>query len=153
MAVLSWGKPQVEYALLNADGTPGEFRAFPEIVQGTATLEAAEGDLLEAKQEGGERVDARRSASSYTFKLSVFAKKNSTKPIEDTNGIVTGNYALRLTPEDPAAIGFAMARASVSAGESWTAEQGTYWNYTFEGLAPVGGGKIVTIYPTVTPEG
>ncbi len=152
MAVLSWGKPQVEYALLDASGRPGQYKAFPEIVQGTATLEAVEGDLLEAKQEGGERVDARRSASSYTFKLSLFAKKNSTKPIEDTNGIVAGNYAIRLTAEDPAAIGFFMARASVSAGESWTAEQGTYWNYTFEGLAPVGGGRIVTAYPGVVTE-
>lgn len=152
MAVLSWGKPKVEYALLGANDTPGDWKEFPEIVQDTAQLTTTEGTLVEANQEGGERVDARRSASAYSFALTVFAKKGDTKPIEDTNGIVPGNYAVRLTGEDVETVGFLMAKASVSAGDTWTSAQGTYWNYTFEGLRPASG-KIVEPYSDTTPEG
>jgi hypothetical protein len=154
MAVLSWGKPKVEYALLGADGTPGAYKAFPEIVEDTALLEVTEGDELTAPQEGGELVDSKRKASSYVFNLSLYAKKGDTKPIPDVNGVVAGNYAIRLTPEDPQAIGFLMVRTSASAGKEWASATGMYWNYSFTGLTPVGGGEICAEYSEeVTPEG
>lgn len=152
MAVLSWGKPKVEYALVGESGTPGTYETFPEIVEGTAQLTTEEGNVLEATEEGGEMVDTRTSANKYTFTLTLFAKKGETKPIADANGVITGYYAVRLTPEDPAAVGFVMDKTSVSCQETWTSEEGTRWTYTFRGLKPATG-NIVKPYSDTTPQG
>lgn len=153
MAVLSWGKPTVEFGIPGAEGAaPTKWNPFPEIVEGTAQLTTEEGSVMEAIEEGGEIVDSRTSANKYTFALSLFAKKGDVKPIDDHNGVITDSYAVRLTPEDPAAIGFIMDKAAVSCQESWTSEEGTRWTYTFKGLKPASG-NIVKVYSDTLPQG
>ena len=142
MAVLSWGEPTVEISELPASGVLPEnptWTALPAIKQGTAQLETQEGDRTEALDEGGDVVDVRVAKSKYTFTCQLFMKKGDTKPIEDTDGIVTKNYALRLTPEDPQAMGFMLPKTSVSVQESWTSADGGLWTYTFSALKPASG--------------
>lgn len=135
MAVLSWGEPTVEIAALGGTGSLS-WSALPEIKQGTATLETEQGDKTEALDEGGSVVDARYAKSKYTFSCSIFIKKGDSKPIEDVDGVVTTNYALRLTPEDPAAAGFLLPKTNVSVQETWSSEEGGLWVYTFSALKP-----------------
>lgn len=153
MAVISWGKPKVEIGLVGADGAaPTTWIVLPEIVEDTAQLTTEEGETLEATEEGGGVVDSKTKANKYTFTLSLFAKKGDTKPVPDVDGVITGNYAVRLTAEDPATPGFLMDKSAVSAQETWNAAEGTRWIYTFKGLKPPTG-NVVKIYTDTTPEG
>lgn len=141
MSVLSWGKPKLETALSTA-GTPGAYTELPVPVEGSSKLTTSKGGKLEAKQEGGEIVDSKYKANTYVFEFELFAKKGSTKPIADTNGIIAGKYAIRLTPEDPTTEGWVMENCTVSIEDTWDAENGKKWKYTFEALNPASGSML-----------
>jgi len=150
MAVLSWGGPKVEFAPFESDGTfPSSpvWTAFPELKEGSSQLETADGDTLEAKDEFGNTVDYKTKKSSYTFTTQVYMKKGDTKPIEDEDGVVILNYALRLTPEDENCLGFMLPKCSVSVKETWTSADGGLWEYTFKALKP-DSGTMLQRYPT-----
>ena len=138
MSILSWGKPKVEVAPYVNGALPStpSWSELSEIQQGTAQLETEQGEKTEALEEGGGVVDVRYGASKYTFTLSLFIKKGLTKPIADNDGVVTNNYAVRLTPEDTAAHGFILPKCSVSLQETWSSADGGLWTYTFSALKP-----------------
>jgi hypothetical protein len=146
MAVLNWGKPKIEIALLGADGTPGAWTEVDTPKQDTTQLTTEKGDKKEALEEGGGVVDAKYNKSKYSLVFQLFAKKGKTKPIMDDDGVVLGNYAVRITPEDPTATGWQMMKCNVSVVDTWSAEEGQLWEYTFDGLVPDGGGKILQEY-------
>lgn len=141
MAELSWGKPKVEFAKtetttgLGPSGDTG-WTAFSEIKEDSASLDVTEGELIEATEEGGGVVDARRKANKYVFVLELFVKKGYTRPIPDINGIIADNYAVRLTPEDPACEGFLLDKTNVTVSERWTAAEGKILRYTFDAIKP-----------------
>ncbi len=145
MAVLSWGKPKVEVAPYVNGALPStpSWAELPEIQQNSAQLETEQGEKTEALEEGGGVVDVRYGASRYTFTCSLFIKKGDTKPIEDTDGVVSNNYALRLTPEDPQAEGFELVKCSVNVQETWTSADGGLWVYTFSALKPESGNTLI----------
>lgn len=140
MAVLSWGKPKVEFA--KTDPTTGlgpatgSWTAFGEIKEDSASLDVTEGELIEATEEGGGVVDARRKANKYVFVLELFVKKGDKRPIDDTNGIIADNYAVRLTPEDAECEGFLLDKTNVTVSERWTAAEGKILRYTFDAIKP-----------------
>lgn len=138
MAVLSWGKPTVEYTK-STGGEPGAeatWDKMPEIVEGTAQLETTEGELVEATEEGGAVVDSRRKKNKYKFSFEVFVKKGDSKPIDDSDGVIADNYAVRMTPEDPECEGFIFENSNVSVVETWNAADGKRWKYTFDAIKP-----------------
>ena len=141
MSVLSWGKPKVEVApyVNGALPTTPTWSQLSEIKEGTAQLETELGDKNEALEEGGGVVDVRYGASKYTLTLSLFIKKGLSKPIADVDGVVTNNYAVRLTPEDTACHGFILKKCAVSVQETWTSADGGLWVYTFSALKPASG--------------
>lgn len=141
MAVLSWGKPTVEYAKTdtttgNGPAEAGSWKPFGEIKEDSARLDVTEGELIEATEEGGGVVDARRKANKYVFVLELFVKKNDTRPIADINGIINDNYAVRLTPEDPDCEGFLLDKTNVTVSERWSAAEGKMLRYTFDAIKP-----------------
>jgi hypothetical protein len=135
MAVLSWGKPTVEFKSSSAS----EWTAFPEIVEDTAALETTEGELIEATEEGGGVVDARRKRNKYKFSLELFVKKGDTRPITDEDGVIADNYSIRLTPEDEACEGFLLDKCNVTVSETWNAANGKRLRYTFDAIKPATG--------------
>jgi hypothetical protein len=141
MSVLSWGKPKVEVAPYVNGALPStpSWQALPEIQQGSSQLTTEEGDRTEALEEGGGLVDVRIGKNRYTFVCALFIKKGDSKPISDDDGVVTTNYAVRLTPEDPAAAGWMLPKCTVSVQESWTSADGGLWTYTFSALKPASG--------------
>jgi len=147
MSVLSWGKPKVEFGALTSNGAaPTTWKVMPEIVQGTAKLTTEKGNKTEAVEEGGGIVDIYTGKNKYTFELEVFAKKSDTaKPIDDEDGVIIDNFAIRLTPEDPTNDGFIMDKTNVSFEETWSSADGKRWKYTFTGLKPATG-KILKPY-------
>lgn len=139
MSVLGWGKPKVEYTK-SVNGAPGtDWKEFPEIVENTTTLETTEGQLVEAPEEGGDVVDSRRAKNKYKLSLELYVKKGDTKPIEDEDGAIIDNYAVRVTPEDPECEGFVIDKANVSVVETFTSADGKRWRYTFDAIKPATG--------------
>lgn len=94
------------------------------------------GNEKEATEEGGDVVDTRRGKNKYVFELEIFVKKGDEKPIEDEDGVIVDNYAVRLTPEDEACEGFLIENATVSVTESWSSADGKLWKYTFDAKKP-----------------
>jgi len=154
MAVLSWGKPKIEFAQ-SVNGAPsGAWTEFPEVKEDSSKLTPTKGTKKEATEEGGDTVDVRYGKNKYTFEMDVFVKKGDSKPIEDDNGVISGNYALRLTPEDAECEGFMMENCTVSCEESYSAADGKIWKYTFDGKKPATGNILkpyVANSLTVTP--
>lgn len=140
MSVLSWGKPKVEFTKSVNGEVPKEpmptWTAFPEIKEDTAKLTTTEGTKKEATEEGGDLVDTRKGKNKYSFELEIFVKKGDEKPIEDEDGVIVDNYAVRLTPEDEECEGFLIENATVSVTESWSSADGKLWKYTFDAKKP-----------------
>lgn len=136
MSKLSWGEPTIEFCKLENGTLPSNpvWKAMPEIKQGTTALETQQGDRTEAYDEGGDVVDVHTAKSRYSLTFQVYIQKGQDKPLEDNDGVVTDDYAVRLTPEDPNATGFIMPRCSVSVQESWSSADGGLWTYTFNGV-------------------
>lgn len=147
MSVLSWGGPLVEFAKLADGKLPEEAKwdKMPEIKQGTAQLTTEAGEKTEALDEFGNVVDTRTAKSKYTFECQIFVKKGDKRPIEDEDGVIIDNYAVRVTPEDPTTEGFIMGNTSVSVEETWSSADGKLLKYTFAGLKPETG-KILKPY-------
>lgn len=147
MSVLSWGKPTIEICKLANGDLPSNptWEPMPEIVSDTTKLNTEQGEKKEAVAEGGDIVDVRYSKSKYTLELELFVKKGDSKPIEDEDGIILENYAVRLTPEDETCEGFLIDKSSVSCVETWSSADGKRWKYTFSGLKPKTG-KILKPY-------
>lgn len=142
MAVLSWGKPLIEYAT-STSGAPGTtFTAFPTPKEDTTQLSTTKGDKVEAKEEGGAVVEAKYKANSYELVFDLFVKKGDTRPIADVDGVISGDYTIRLTPEDDATEGFIIDVATLSVEESWTAADGKILKYTASAKKPASGAML-----------
>lgn len=150
MAVLSYGKPKIEIAELDADDNMSPWVKIDVPKDGTTSMETQEGDNTEYLEEGGGLVDSYRKASKYSLTFELYAKKGFQKPIVDVNGVVTKNYAVRLTPEDPETYGFILYKCSVSCVETHTVADGMMWKYTFNGLVAKGKTEIMDVFVGAT---
>ncbi|MBS9774943.1 MAG: hypothetical protein KGV59_07315 [Tenacibaculum sp.] len=145
MAILSWGKPKLEISKLDENGDATTWVIVDTPVENTTKMNVEKGERKEAKEEGGAAVDVRVGKNKYNLEFELYAKKGKSKPIEDEDGRITDNYAIRLTPEDETQKGFVMDNSSVSVEETWDSENGGKWKYSFQGLKPKTG-KIVKPY-------
>lgn len=145
MATLSWGKPKIEFGTSVAGAAATAWTAFDTPVEDSSEMNTTEGDVIEAKEEGGEIVDSKKKASKYDFSFQLFVKKGDDRPIDDTNGVIAGDYSVRLTPEDDETEGFVMDCCSVSVIETWKSSEGKRLRYTFTGKKPATG-KICKPY-------
>lgn len=144
MSRLSWGKPKVEFTK-SVDGAVPEaaqWTVFGDIKQGTSQLTTTAGERIEALDEAGDVIDTRTAKSKYSFEMQLYVKKGDTKPIEDEDGVIVDNYAIRLTPEDPSCEGFIMENTSVSVEETWSSADGKLWRYVFDGIKPASGNTL-----------
>lgn len=133
MAILSWGRCTV-YARRTDTSTPSTWVKFPIPADGTATLETSKGDKLEAKVEGGGVEAVKYNKSTYVLNATVRAAAGRAKPIEDTDGVVEGEYEAVLTPENIKAPGLWLPRSAVSVEEKYDTKEGLQWSYAFDAL-------------------
>lgn len=147
MSLLSWGKCKLEHTT-STGGEPGAsatWAALDTPKEDTTKLTATAGTEVEAKEEGGDVVDSRTGKNSYQLEFDIFVKKGGTRPFEDTDGIVAGEHAFRLTPEDEACEGFQIDRSTVRVEESYSTADGILLHYVVKCLKPKSG-KIVKSY-------
>lgn len=149
MATVSWGGPDLEFIKVPAGGAApsGDWSSKDGYVkipgsvllENSSQLNTTEGDTKEVKNELGEVVDSKRLPASYEFTTSVIKKKGETvvkTAFSPKNGIVAGDWMMRLVPEDPATTGFIFAKSSISVSKSWSPDQGALDVITVKGVKP-----------------
>jgi len=157
MSQLSWGNPTIEIGKCGADGAaPTTWTKIPyPLVQDSAKLTPTKGDKQEANTEDGDPESVRYGKNKYTFEYEIRQAKGRTKPIADNDGIVNGEYAMRLTPEDSDVPGIIIDRTNVSVEDSWDVKNGLKWKFTHDVLKPASGNKVKEYNPnlilSVTP--
>jgi len=142
--VLTWGKPTIEIAPYVNGALPATptWTAIDTPKEDSAKLTTAKGTKKEAKIEGGELKDLKYAKNAYTFEFELQKGRGEDKPIEDEDGVVSNNYAVRLTPEDDTLEGFIIEKATVTVEDNWSGADGTTWKYTFEALKPATGNML-----------
>lgn len=142
MAQLSWGQPTIEYAT-STKGTPAEqWTAIDTPKEDTTKLTATAGTEKTATEEGGDIIDSRPGKNTYEFEFDLFVKKGGKRPFEDEDGVVTGEFAFRLTPEDEENEGFQIDRSTVRCEESYSAADGILLHYVAKVLKPATGKSV-----------
>lgn len=144
--ILPVGKPTIEIAPLDGGGNKGAWTTIDIPVDGSTTLDTEDGEKTEYLEEGGGLVDSYQKQSKYTLTFTLYAKKGTRKPIEDKNGVIKTNYAIRLSPEDPECKGFIMHKCSVSCRETYSSADGVRWEYSFSGLVGEDTSEILDEY-------
>jgi hypothetical protein len=142
MSVLSWGKPKIEHAT-STKGAPADVWTEIDTPKLDSTkLTPTAGDTVEAKEEGGEIVDSRTGKTTYQFEWYNFVKKGGKAPFEDVDGVIAGEHALRLTPEDEECEGIQIDRCTISVQEEYSTADGKTLHYIAKCLKPAAGKAV-----------
>lgn len=147
MAILSWGKCRVLHAL-SISGAPAanaEWNQWDTPKEDTTKVTPTKGTKKEAVEEGGDLVDVRYAKNKYALEFEIFVKKGVARPIEDIDGIIAGEHAFRIIPEDEECEGVQIDRCSGTVDESYSTADGKMLKYTFDVTKPVSG-KMVKPY-------
>jgi len=139
--VLAWGKPKVEFAPSSLTAIT-VWTSMPAIKEDTAKLTPTKGAKTEAKEEGGGVVASKTAKNTYVFELEVFVNAGATRPIADNDGVIVGDFAVRLTPENVLGEGFLIDNSTASVEESWNSKDGKMLKYTFDVLVPPTGKSV-----------
>lgn len=155
MAELSWGKPGIEFGKCGANGAaPTTWTKLAyDPVENSTKLTPTKGEKKEAKVEGGENEAVKYAKNTYVFEFEIRAAKGRTKPIADEDGVVSGEYAFRLTPENPECEGFLIERSTVSVEDTFDTAEGKKWKYTADVLKPVSGNQVKPYTAPDAPQG
>lgn len=147
MSLLSWGKPDIE-TTTSTDGAPAAPETWKTIdtpKDTTTKLTPTAGTETEALEEGGDVVDSRTGKNKYQFEFDHFVKKGAQRPWDDADGIIEGEHAFRLTPEDADCEGIQIDRCTLRVEESYTTADGIMLHYVAKVLKPKTG-KMVKPY-------
>lgn len=138
--VINWGKCTLYVQKLNgsAAAAASGWTQLPIPKEDTTELSTEEGDNLEARQEGGDLVDVVYKSSTYSLAYGLFQKQGTAHFFKPINGVVQGDYAVALVPEDPTTSGLYIGRSSVSANDTFTAAEGGLTTYTHSAKIPEG---------------
>lgn len=142
MALLSWGKCKVEYTT-STDGEPGS--TWTEIdtpKENTTKITPTAGEETIAKEEGGDIVDSRNAKTTYVLEFDLFVKKGKDRPFSDDDGIISGEFAFRITPEDKTCKGSQIDRCTLRVEESYTTADGTLLHYVARCMRPASGKTV-----------
>lgn len=144
MAILSWGKCKIE-TTTSTDGAPGELLNWTELdtpKKDTTKLTPTTGEEILALEEGGEVVDARYGKTTYQLEFDLFVKKGKERPFEDIDGLIAGEHAFRITPEDDTCEGIQIDRSVVRCEENYTTADGKMLHYVAKCLKPKTGNTV-----------
>lgn len=144
MAVLSWGLPKIEYTE-STDGAPSDSATWTTLdtpKEDTTKLTATAGTEVTATEEGGAIVDVRYGATTYEFELQLFVKKGVSRPFTDTDGVIDGEWAWRVVPNDTECEGIQIDRSVVRCEESYSTADGILLRYVSRALKPASGNTV-----------
>lgn len=144
MSILSWGKPKIEYATSTGGeaGASASWTEFDTPKEDTTQLTTTAGEEVTATEEGGAIVDTRYKKTTYQLEFDLFVKKGTERPFTDSDGVISGEYAIRITPEDDTCEGIQIDRCVISVEESYTAADGKIMHFVCKCLKPKSGNTV-----------
>jgi len=149
MSVLSWGKCTIQKAT-SSSGTPGSsWTAIDTPKEDSTKLTPTAGTEKTATEEGGGIVDAMNGKTTYVLEFDLFVKKGGSRPFEDVDGVVAGEHAFRVIPEDNECEGIQIDRAIVRIEENYSTAEGKILHHVCRCLKPASG-KTVKPYTAST---
>jgi hypothetical protein len=150
MAILSWGKCKIE-TTPSIDGAP-ETAAIWKLIdtpkEDTTKVIPTAGIEATATEEGGDIVDARFGKTTYQLEFDLFVKKGVARPFEDNDGLISGEHAFRIIPEDSSCEGALIDRCLLRVEESYSTAEGKLLHYVGRCLKPATG-KTVKPYTAI----
>lgn len=150
--MLSWGKCKIWIGKLgDSDAAPSSWTEVPTPVENSTVLTGTKGDKTEAKVEGGEVEAVKYGKNTYTLTFNIRAAKGRAKPVEDKNGTIEGNYAIKLQPEDATVEGLDIKKTTLSMLPSFSTAEGTIWQYTADVLLPADGSDAIDFAVVTAP--
>lgn len=151
MAELSWGRPRIFISKLN-NGEVTTWKEFSTPVDGSTKLDTSEGDKKEAKIEGGENEAVKYNKSTYTLEFEVREAVGREQPYTNTDGLIDGEYALHIQPENASAKGIKFDRGVLSVLTQFGSEDGIVYHYKYDALKPATG-NTAKVEVVATPSG
>ncbi len=142
MSVLSWGKCTIQHATSVSGAVSGDYTAIDVPQEGTTQLTPTAGQEVNATEEGGELVDSRTGKTTYVLTFDIFVKKGGTAPFQDTEGIVSGEHAWKIIPEDTACYGLQIDRSTLRVDIVYAAADGILLRHTAKCLKPASGNTV-----------
>lgn len=134
MAIIGWGGNR--HFVRNITKNKG-IRELPVPVEDTYDLATEDGDVLEAKLEGGAIKDSKKKANTNTITFDVFVAKGEKKPFADKRGVISDQFEYWEQPEDPSVpAGIHISKASISCAVKSNTAEGMKLTYTVKPLEP-----------------
>lgn len=139
MAVTGWGKPSIFVKRLDK-AAEGEYpwKKIDTPKENTTQLNPTKGDVLEAKEEGGATIDKKTKKSTYDLVYQLYVKKNKKQPFTSIDGLIEGEYAVAVQPEDSKGTGIYIGKSTIGTEEGFTSADGGLITYTHSALVPEG---------------
>ena len=144
MSILSWGKCTITKAE-STNGAPASGATWAAIdtpKEDTTKITASAGTEKSATEEGGELVDSKFGKNTYQLEFDLFVKKGVTRPFTDSDGVVSGEWAFRIVPEDATCEGVQIDRSVVRVEESYSTADGILLHHVCKCLKPASGNTI-----------
>ncbi|MBO5957418.1 MAG: hypothetical protein J6Q39_07680 [Bacteroidales bacterium] len=142
MAVIGWGKPRILVSKLDTDGDTTTWTEVPTPSEDSTQLTTTKGDKTEAKLEGGANEDVKYGRNTYALAYTIRIAKGKTQPFEALDGVVDGEYAVAVVPEDPNVPGIMIDKSVVSAEDTFSTAEGGAVTYTHDALQPNTGSQV-----------
>ena len=150
MAVIGWGRPTIVISKLDNNGAVTTWTEVPTPAEDTTELTTTKGDKTEAKLEGGANEDVKYGRNTYALAYQIRVAKGKTLPFTAVDGVVEGEYAVAVQPEDPAVPGIMMKKSVVSAEDTYSTAEGGAIVYTHDALQPDSGSQVEWGVITIT---
>lgn len=142
MAVIGWGRPTIVISKLDNSGEPTTWIEVPTPAEDSTSLTTTKGDKTEAKLEGGANEDVKYGRNTYALAYQIRVAKGKTMPFAALDGVVEGEYAVAVQPEDPTVPGIMIKKSVVSAEDTYSTAEGGAVVYTHDALRPNEGSQV-----------
>lgn len=150
MAVIGWGKPTIVISKLDDKGDTTTWTEVPTPAEDSTSLTTTKGDKTEAKLEGGANEDVKYGRNTYALAYQIRVAKGKTMPFTALDGVVEGEYAVAVQPEDPSVPGIMIKKSVVSAEDTYSTANGGAIVYTHDALQPNEGSQVEWGVITIT---
>ena len=142
---MAWSKCTVEIGKTgDGDTMATTLTSLGTIKEKASSLEASEGDALEAKASGGETVAKEVLEGTFKFSTRVIEPTADLETLlgiseAGTDGdvnikthVIEGDYSLKVTPKNVGAKGIKAPKCAITYKPGWSEEEGNYADVDFE---------------------
>ena len=133
------------------DGAPDDdnWRELPTPKEDTTQLTSSAGTEKEATEEGGALADYMPAKNTYEAEWDEFVKKGEEPSFEDEDGVIDGEWSLRIEAQDKDCPAIRIDRAVLRVEDSFATADGILRKYVAKALKPASGNSVKYYTPSV----